>query len=247
MGRIVCGVDASDGSACAAAVAAGLNRDLALDSVLVHVEPPATRGVTSIAHARERGRMRGLVQSHNVPIGTAVRLTTGRPAPELVRAAAVLDAELVVLGARGSAGPGLPLGRVAAPVTRLAPCPVVLVPQNGHPPYPVEGPRSILCAVQESTREPDLLRLAADLAARLGADLHLVHAFHAGPGNAAEGVVARAAELCTDLIVVAAEGGRPDSVGRLVAAAAPCPVVVLPPDARLAAGSGHYELGARAA
>lgn len=56
-----------------------------------------------------------------------VRAISGVPAEELIKAAA--DADLLVVGSRGSGGFGrLLLGSVGSQVTQHAPCPVVVVP-----------------------------------------------------------------------------------------------------------------------
>jgi len=256
MGRILCGADASQASGCAAALAACLDHDLNLESVLVHVESSdgASRpGVASIARARERGRLRALVDGHGFPDSTHTEIATGDPAEELVRAAAAHNAELIVVGARGGGAPGPPLGGVSARLIRRAPCPVVIVPSQAGPPYPASDAASLFCAVQESARESDVLRLGADLADRLGGRLHAAHAVRGGLDDPVETLLALAEETCADMIVVGAESGRWPGVGRrpplavTLPVASRFPVVVLPAAAQLVAGSGHYELGARAA
>jgi nucleotide-binding universal stress UspA family protein len=57
-----------------------------------------------------------------------VRAISGVPAEELIKAGE--DADLVVVGSRGSGGFGrLLLGSVSSQVTHHAPCPVVVVPE----------------------------------------------------------------------------------------------------------------------
>jgi nucleotide-binding universal stress UspA family protein len=56
-----------------------------------------------------------------------VKSLSGSPAEELIKAGA--DADLMVVGSRGSGGFGrLLLGSVSSQVTHHAPCPVVVVP-----------------------------------------------------------------------------------------------------------------------
>jgi nucleotide-binding universal stress UspA family protein len=50
-----------------------------------------------------------------------------------------------------------------------------VVPAKSIPPLDTEGMRSVVCAVEGSETDVRALRLAADLAARLGGELHAVH------------------------------------------------------------------------
>jgi nucleotide-binding universal stress UspA family protein len=254
--RIVCGIDASSASGCAAAVAARLSRELGAQALLVHVEPSPSapvHGLASIAQARERGRLRALVDGHEFLQGTRVRVEFGDPGKELLRYADLHDAELIVVGARGPAGALPPLGSVATRLIRRAPCPVVVVPPALSLPFAPSGVRSVVCAVQDAKRDADVLGLGGDLVARLGGGRHAVHASHSTLMHPAAVLLTLAQEMCADLIVVASED-RTQVVHRMtgpvagwLAASASCPVIVLPPNARLGAGSGHYEVDTQAA
>lgn len=290
---IVCGVDGSAGSSRAAAFAALMGEQLGREATLVHVdsEPP---GIASISRARNLRDLRRMAGALGFPSHTRVHVTGGEPAEEIVGIAGQLDAELVVLGSRGRHELGAAvLGSVSTAVMRNAPCPVVVVPPDASLPTGLTQP-SIVCGVEGSDRDPDVLRLADDLRSRLGGALHAVHArdpspVAPGPAGIApplmpeldeaaharlaaslreSGVEAHAAvvslpaalalqrvaaEKDATLIVIGCRGrGKVasvllGSVAVQLAADASCPVVVLPPTAELAPGSGNYEIRAGAA
>lgn len=296
---IVCGVDPAPASGQAAAVAAHLGRELGCAPLLVHVdsthEGRGANGVASIAHARELGRMRALADSHDFPDDTTAHVVSGDAAEQLMHISRARDAQLIVVGSRGLRElRGALLGSVSGDLMRDAPCPVVVVPPAAVAPSAAAGIRSIVCGVDGSERDTQLLRLGADLSRRLGAELHAVHAYDSRPvypGVAAvgppvlpelrlaaeatlerslarAGVRARGAvtsqppasglrqlaeERDAGLILVAPHRrGKLSSVLRgsatvQLSADGPVPVVVLPPGAELAAGSGHYELASEAA
>lgn len=111
----------------------------------------------------------------------------GEPAGELARMAGELDAELLVVGSRGRHELGSAvLGSVAAELIRDAPCPVVLVPPEAALPFEQER-RALVCGVEGSDRDRDILRLADDLRRRLSGTLHAVHAFDPTPVAAGAG------------------------------------------------------------
>jgi nucleotide-binding universal stress UspA family protein len=67
------------------------------------------------------------VASHGGQAAVTVRVITGLPADELIKASA--DADLMVVGARGMGGFGrLLLGSVSSQVSHHAHCPLVVVP-----------------------------------------------------------------------------------------------------------------------
>lgn len=289
---VICGIDLSHGSERTAAVAARVARALGCRAAVVHVddEPP---GVASIHRARELRALETLVHNHEFPNGTLVRLAGGERAESLVRVARDHDAQLLVVGSRGLGELRTALlGSVSAELLRTAPCPVVVVPPGLTLPFAHPGMGPIVCGVDGSERDRRLLRLADDLAGRLGTEFVAVHAFDARPvytihpvpvsvpalraaaderlerALADAGVSAQRAvaslppadalaqateERRAGLVVVGSHGsGRLGSLLRGSVVTRLCsridrPMVVLPPGAELAAGSGHYELTTSAA
>ena len=142
--------------------------------------------------------------------------------------------------------------------------------------------RDVICGVEGNGDPTDfaVLKLAGDLAARLGGALHAVHGYEPGelpaaapgpqrslkalvdasgvkaatvvvPSPPAEAIRREAEEQRAGLIVVGAGGGGRDSVPRdavaiELAAGGSTALAVLPREAALAPGSGHYELATSA-
>ena len=101
-----------------------------------------------------------------------------------------LDAELVVLGSRGRHElSSAVLGSVTGELIRRAPCPVVVVPPDAALPSQLDRGQ-IVCGVEGSERDRELVRLADDLCRRLGGTLHAVHAFDPSPVAAGAGGIA---------------------------------------------------------
>ena len=287
---IVCGVDLSSGGEGVAGRTMALAAALDRRAVLVHVtrRPARQSGLPSLGRVRELRRLGALVEHLGAAGRAETELRAGDPADELLGIARELDAELLVVGSRGLRELGsVLLGSVSSALMRDAPCPVVVVPPGCA--APLAGIRSIVVGVDGGPRDSQLLRLAADLARRVHAPLHVVHAYDAYPvalgaapapppplprlREAAEATVDQAvaqaqvaartsvAELPAaqalegaaeqdgaGLIALASQGrGKLHSIlhGSVtvrLAAEAPVPVLVLPPGAELASGSGHYEL-----
>ncbi|MDZ4827526.1 MAG: universal stress protein [Actinomycetota bacterium] len=142
MQRIVVGVDGSENSRCALrwAIAEARTRNATLDVVhawhMPYLGPspyaPADvvdpvlfegEGRYALTHALEAEDTEG-VEVHEV-------LVPDRPSAALIDAAK--GADLLVVGARGRGGfLGLLLGSVSHQVVSHAPCPVVVVPGEGH-------------------------------------------------------------------------------------------------------------------
>lgn len=184
---IVCGVDGSSEAQRAASVAARLARDLGSGAFLVHVEEDAPKRPLGLrwprpGRARRRRKvLRATAEECCFPSDTELRLKRGDPATELMAVAEKQDAELVVVSARGrgTVGPAL-LGGTASALMRGCPCPVVVVPTKAIPPLDTEGMRSVVCGVEGRETDVRALRLAADLATRLGGELHAVHGYETG-------------------------------------------------------------------
>ena len=77
----------------------------------------------------------------------------------------------------------------------MAPCPVVVVPPAAILPLEQGGIRAVVCGVAGDEADRDVLRLAADLASRLDASLHAVHA---APSRAQLAAVGKGIELPPD-------------------------------------------------
>jgi nucleotide-binding universal stress UspA family protein len=180
---IVCGLDDTPGSVRAASIGSRLARDLGSNAVLVNVReatgllqrlPPAS----VVSSRRTRRNLKALADEHCFPDGTETRVMTGHPASILLSVAESEDAELIVLGAggRSTVSVGM-LGSVTTTLLREAPCPVVTVPSETVAPLDAKGMRTVVCGVADDDTATATLRLADDLAARLGAQLHAVHAY----------------------------------------------------------------------
>lgn len=120
-----------------------------------------------------RGEMRELVddlgERHGAKVG--LHLATGSVESELVSCADGLDADLLVLGARGaSVVREWLLGSTTERVLRTTVRPMLVVKQMPHEPY-----QRVLVPVDFSARSVDALRLARAVAPK--ADLILLHAF----------------------------------------------------------------------
>jgi nucleotide-binding universal stress UspA family protein len=145
-GRIVCGVDGSEQARRAASAALRLARRLGVQLTLVHVTPTRTvvpvdsfpMGVdpSTYPHSKELAFSEAEAAfnslSSDVAVATVEReVRLGQPAAVLAQVAADCDAELIVVGSRGrGAWRSAVLGSVSSDVARLAPCPVMIVPER---------------------------------------------------------------------------------------------------------------------
>ena len=144
--RIVCGVDGSEQARHAASAALRLAERLGARLTLVHVTPTRTvvpvdsfpMGVDPSTYPRSSelafSEAEAAFDSLSSDVAAAsvereVRL--GEPAVVLAEVAADFGAELIVVGSRGrGAWRSAVLGSVSSDVARLAPCPVMIVPER---------------------------------------------------------------------------------------------------------------------
>lgn len=124
--RILIAYDGSAGSRAALARACDLARTVQAECHVVTVVHPSER--PDMAVAAEEALMDAVSSLAQAGVQAIPRLLKGHPVEQLLRLAADASYDLVVVGDRGhSAVDFLPLGSVAAAVTRQAACPVLVV------------------------------------------------------------------------------------------------------------------------
>lgn len=136
---------------------------------------PRGRADVNPRESRRAGERKAISVAWCFPADTHIRLRKGDPTTELLAVADEEDAELMVVstGGLGTASPAL-LGGTASALMRSAPCPVVIVPTRVVPPLDAESMRDVVCAIEGEASDAAVLGLAAELAARLGGELHAV-------------------------------------------------------------------------
>jgi len=134
-------------------------------------EPPLTIQIhDKLRHFAARA------ESAGVPCRQIVR--EGDPADEILRAAAALDADLIVMGSHGRRGfESWILGSHAERVLRTAACPVLTVSGPAAPGQEAAPVHigEILCAASTSVHAPETVGYARRLADGLRANLTVVH------------------------------------------------------------------------
>ena len=188
-GDIVCGVDDSIGARRAVGLASDLATELSKRLLLVHV----TGGERSFPYGDGPGRERrrhaawqhgdtvfsALRRDQRMAAEVQERIEPGDTAMTLAAVAQEERAAFVVMGSRGRGEIGAALlGSVSDSLERLAPCPVIVVPNEAAPTPAGFNARgaSIVCGIADRETEQGLVEFAADLAGALGTRLEVVHA-----------------------------------------------------------------------
>jgi nucleotide-binding universal stress UspA family protein len=188
--KILCPVDTSSFSQralrYAVALGAWYDGEVAVLSVRPTGLPPAlwlTREASVPLEDTSEGdaesRLAAFVHLVVGPNQTRVRVADGAVVPEILRVAAELPADLIVMGTHGLTGfDRLVLGSVTHKLLRKAGCPVLTVPRlaEGRSEPPQVTFRSIVCGVDRSAASRRAVDYALSLAQQAGGRLVLVHA-----------------------------------------------------------------------
>jgi nucleotide-binding universal stress UspA family protein len=244
---IVVGVDGSRESRAAAAVAARLAHALDLRLTLAYAAADPSSFLFPDVLERGRRRRRAIEDGFELLGGIAATLpevvsrtavVLGSPAEALNAFCGEEDAELLVVGSRGHTGVAAILDSVSGQLARAGGCPVVVVPPEAADRFlaPRRMGGSVLCGIGGSVDSARAVRVAGAVAERLGLDLVRVYFDH---GDPVEALRQRALADEGKMIVVGSRGRGAlrrvllGSISGALAAAAPVPVLVVPPTARL--------------
>lgn len=183
---VLCAVDFSDGAARALLSAADLAERAHAGLHLLHVTPAPQARLASTPGESSDGAFRQRIGAFvnatfeaddavDVLAPTVHQAHGEAPADGVLRYAASVAADLIVVGSEGRRGLGhVILGSVAADVLRRSPVPVLVVPAGatGAGPSP---DRPVLVPVDFSAHTRPALRLAGALAGAYAAPLELAH------------------------------------------------------------------------
>lgn len=122
-----------------------------------------------------RGAIDALLADIDTPDDVRVEVVSGTPLKVLLDRIDTLAPDLVVLGLTGMGGARGSAGTFAAGTVRKSPRPVLLVHEG-----PDTAPATIVAGLDFSPAARRALDLAAGMAVRIGAALHVVHVYH-GP------------------------------------------------------------------
>jgi len=187
--RILCPVDLSEYSARAFQYALALARWYESALTVLNVRPfalppalwmeyPVAPLIEPLDQAAEEKRVRAFLDTAAGAAFARVVVRDGSVAPEILRTASDLAADLIVMGTHGRGGfEHWLLGSVAENVLRQANCPVLTVPRVVHEPAGGEAVtfKSIVCAVDFSRDSQRALDYALSLAQAAAGRLVLVH------------------------------------------------------------------------
>jgi nucleotide-binding universal stress UspA family protein len=274
---IVSGVDGSEESRMAAAVAADLARELDLRLVIAHVadDPPTfPYGDLRLAELQRRRGVQAVQQlfgtvAESLSVVPETRIVYGNPVEGLNRVATEEHAELLVVGSRGRSGIAAALaGSVSTRLASESVVPVLVVSEEaGARSVAGRTDGAVMSGVDGSLESTRALRLAAELTDRMGRTLLPVYAagradddqpavgtpVETGFGDPVDVLRSLALDVNARLIVVGSRGRGPvrgallGSVSASLAASAPAPVLVVPRTAELIGLGGGVAAGLPAA
>jgi nucleotide-binding universal stress UspA family protein len=190
--RILLPFDLSQSSVCTLRAVANFATKAGASIHLVHVvrppeksdiEPKANRSDDIIAEASERLLKHWVKRVIQDRVQTFVCIRIGEPVDVIVARAVATGADLIVMTSRSCSGLKNKLQRSDAErVSRLAPCPVLTIPEKSarELAYSLESPfvgngQTILLPVDFSTAAEKSLRIAVAIALENGARLLLAH------------------------------------------------------------------------
>jgi nucleotide-binding universal stress UspA family protein len=237
--RILCPIDFSEPSAHAIEHATCLARWFGARLAVLHVRPtvtphpdmpPAGPMAPWLVTELEELRQRVAAASNEATaagVDTEPLATAGAPVHEILRCAATVAADLIVMGTHGLSGfQHLVLGSVTERVLRTAPCPVLTVPPRAA--AAAARYTRVLCAVDFSDCSIDAAAFAASLAREAGAALSLVHViewpWHEASPAELPGVPAAQAQAMADYRRYL-ESGAKERLDAVAASAAPAGTV----------------------
>jgi nucleotide-binding universal stress UspA family protein len=258
---ILVGVDGSSGSRSAALVANALASELGNRLVVAHVAsdpPPFPYGNARMRELERRRALRAgarMLEHAAGDLEAQRRIVLGDPPELLVDLADEEAAELLVVGARGHSGlTAALLGSVSQRLAATADRPVLVVPPGAGERCLLERGTlaRIVCGVDGSEESRRALAVAERFATRLDAEVDPifvdpVRSWHDAPrvpvrvatGDPVHELREQGAWAGVRMIVVGSRGHGPvrrallGSVSAALAASAPCPVLVVPPNAEL--------------
>ena len=178
-GPLLCAVDLTDLSVCAARFASALARITGVSVTLLHAREPGEREADAGLLTALAGR---LIEGG---VDARTEIVAGDPAAVVLHRAETLRASAIVMGTHGGRGvERMMLGSVAETVLHRAGRPVATLRGPEH----ADGPlRRIVCGADLEDAAP--LRYASDLARRAAAELVVVHAVRDLPEEGGRGLV----------------------------------------------------------
>jgi nucleotide-binding universal stress UspA family protein len=184
--RILCPTDFSEASTHAVDLAVTMASRYKARIAAVHVVDAGVVvpefGLSTVASIDEAGLSAlrrkteaELSAASRAGIGIDVFVDVGSPAARILDRAAMLPADLIVMGTHGKGGfQHLVLGSVTERVLRKAVCPVLTVPPHAHATSRLPF-RRVLCAIDFSESSMAALQFAISLAEETEATLTMVH------------------------------------------------------------------------